>query len=192
MKRSTKRKTAPGDSPDESDDSEEVGDDSRKTKTAKPSKHKKKKKADTSDSEDDEPEKPTEPITIYVYVVTQPCRPKGKPTVKKSGPFFLKPDMTTFPQFVTLVARSANSLSSTVILDKLEWKFDAPKNDPTKPLSSNDGYTAMLDMHAQKVEKKQKPAIIVCMPPGKRIQVAHTCLTADLLNIKMCCFLHQG
>lgn len=104
-----------------------------------------------------------------------------KSTVQKSGPIFLKPDTTTFPQFVTLVARSANILSSTVALDKLEWKFDAPKNDPTKPLSSNDGYTAMLDMHAQKVEKKQKPVIIICMPPGKRIQVRHTRLTTDLL-----------
>lgn len=107
--------------------------------------------------------------------------PQGKTHRQEIGTFF------SSPQFDTLVARTADSLSSSIIIDKLEWKSAAPKNDPAKPLSSDTGYEAMLTMHAKKVEKKQTPAITVSMPPGKPLQVPCCYMPAMLLIIRAHC-----
>jgi hypothetical protein len=133
------------------------------------------------DSEDDDEEKPAkklkkpEPaivqkITIYVEIQAQASwqqqksskKAEAKPVIKKGPSFFTVED--SFDTFKQIVAKAIPCKLKLLPVGNMEWRYEKPRNDPRKPLTSMEGYKAMTMSLS---ERKSGFVVYISIPPPK-------------------------
>ncbi|PBK87601.1 hypothetical protein ARMGADRAFT_1085272 [Armillaria gallica] len=107
-------------------------------------------------------------ITAYIEVVAPGCTLRAKPTVKHHGPFFFSLDDSQ-STFLNALASAAvpeghSASASAINQKKLTWKQNTPKNNSKKPLSSPDGYKALISALSKLSLKGKDMTITVFLP----------------------------
>jgi hypothetical protein len=106
-------------------------------------------------------------------IITPPRTVKGKPTTDSRGPFFFTVD-TTHEEFLQLVANCGVAANyaltiSSINQSQLTWKQSVPASDKKKPLSSLDGYQAMITKLQVLLKKGKDTTIVLSTPPLARV-----------------------
>jgi hypothetical protein len=144
---------------------------------------------DTSDNEDQLAEKENEPptkklktrpkITAYIEIVTAPRTLKEKPTPLSRGPFFFNLDTTRIDFLQSLASCCVEGHYAPTITSinhhQLFWKLQVPANDRKRPLSTEDGFRALIDKLADLSQKKKDTTIILSLPPLTRVAANVSC-----------------
>ena len=144
---------------------------------------------DTSDNEDQLAEKENEPptkklktrpkITAYIEIITAPRTLREKPTPLSRGPFFFNLDTTRIEFLQSLASCCAEGHYAPTITSinhhQLFWKLQVPANDRKRPLSTEDGFHALIDKLADLSQKKKDTTIILSLPPLMRVAANVSC-----------------
>ncbi|KAK0217337.1 proline-rich protein [Armillaria nabsnona] len=113
-------------------------------------------------------------ITAYIEVVTPGHTLRAKPTVEHHGPFFFSLDdsQSTFLNALASAAVPKGHSTSTSANNqkKLTWKQNTPKNNSKKPLSSPDGYKALISALSKLSSKGKDMTITVFLPSLSKVQ----------------------
>lgn len=118
------------------------------------------------------PEPPTE-FTAYIDIISPPRTVKAKETSTARGPFFFYAN-TTHLEFLSLLAACAvdtgfSAAVTTINQSQLVWKLITPANDKKKPLSSEQGYRALLNKMNELSAKKKECTVTLSMPPLSKV-----------------------
>lgn len=137
----------------------------------KPTSRKKKVKA--ADNTDEEEEKPSKQVTAYIHVSAPAALPstnvRGRRTAPKptaaavKGPFFFQ-TTDSFASFKRTVATALPCKVKLLPIDKMQWAYEKPKNATRKPISTEDGFKAMV---LSLEERKKDLVVVLSMPPPK-------------------------
>ena len=132
-----------------------------------------KKKVKAADNNtDEEEEKPSKQVTAYIHVSAPLALPltsvRGRKTAQKpmaavKGPFFFS-TTDSFASFKRTVAMALPCKVKLLPIDKLQWAYEKPKNASLKPLSTEDGFKAMV---LSLEERKKDLVVVLSMPPPK-------------------------
>jgi hypothetical protein len=110
-------------------------------------------------------------VTIYVEIhppaPQQSSRVGGKksirPIIKKGPAFFTLND--DFDEFKKIIAKTIPCKPKLLPVDKMEWRYEKPANDPKKPLVSAEGFEAM---NISLLERKTGFVLYISIPPPKQ------------------------
>jgi hypothetical protein len=79
------------------------------------------------------------------------------------GPFFFS-TIDSFESFKGTVAKALPCKLKLLPIDKMQWAYEKPKNVSCKPISTEDGFKAMV---LSLEERKRDLVIVISMPPPK-------------------------
>ena len=113
-------------------------------------------------------------FTAYVDIVSPPRTSRRKESSTSCGPFFFNPE-TTHDKFLGLLAACAvdqphfSASIEAIVQSQLTWKLNTPANDKKKPLSTEQGYRALLKKMDELAKKKKECTVTLTMPPLSKI-----------------------
>jgi len=104
-----------------------------------------------------------------------------KPAAAVKGPFFFS-TTDSFASFKKTVAAALPCKVKLLPIDKMQWAYEKPKNATRKPLSTEDGFKAMV----LSLEERRKDLVVVLsMPPPKADDVV--CFLIERRILKYSC-----
>lgn len=108
-------------------------------------------------------------FTAYVDIISPPRTVRAKETSTTRGPFFFNAE-TGHLEFLGLLAACAvepgfSASIAAINQSLLVWKLNTPANDKKKPLSSEQGYRALLNKMNELSMKKKECTVSLSMPP---------------------------
>lgn len=129
-------------------------------------------------------------VTIYVEIhppAPQQSSKSGKksirPIVKRGPAFFTLND--NFDEFKKIIAKTIPCKPKLLPIDKMEWRYEKPANDPKKPLVSAEGFEAM---NISLLERKTGFVLYISIPPPKQDDavslVNSSCVASSLTSQK--------
>lgn len=161
--------------PEPSDDGEE---------SVPEKKRPKKSKGRGFGTDDEDEEAPSKIVTVYIEIegpaaTASSSRKVVVPKPIQRGPFFYDAYDSNFNNFKKLLAKHTPCNVKLLILSKLAWKFDVPRNLSQKTLANSDAYKAMC---SALIAKKGDIIIHVYMPPPEKDDV-HSYATSRVLTL---------
>lgn len=123
-------------------------------------------------------------VTIYIEIhppaPQQPSRAGKKPIrpIIKKGPAFFTLD-DNFDEFKKIIAKTIPCKPKLLPIDKMEWRYEKPANDPKKPLVSAEGFEAM---NISLLERKTGFVLYISIPPPKQDDAVSLIITFRLIH----------
>jgi hypothetical protein len=125
---------------------------------------------DISEGSKDEVDEGGVPCSAYIHVIIPPpplIRFSNKPSkpalpqIAKSGPLNFSSSLS-HSNFLLRLAATTPCRPTALVQQQLRWKFEKPAKGDEKPLTSLDGYKAMI---CALEEKSKERVVIISMPP---------------------------
>lgn len=140
--------------------------------------------------EDDEDEdEPPKQIIAHIFIESSSPPPlSGKSQTKNAmstkvlqrGPCFLNVN-DDFESLLKSLAKVAPCAVKSLVVSKLQWKFEDPMSGARKLLSNVNGYNAMISAVKTKMKKADAVVFVYMLPPVKPEEV-YFCFDSNFYN----------